>query len=97
MTGEAHHDFAWRWRKQPKNACWPSPRQANNNALDSAAMAKGANGQVFEDLMGWYHSRSADPDRLVQSPPVEMWRDLLDGLLLFAIQGALLYTSGTAR
>jgi outer membrane protein assembly factor BamB len=95
MTGEGHHDLAWRWAKTDEERLLAQAGNENNENL-SENSDKGNN-------PGWPGFRGANRDGVVHgvmintdwlaSPPVELWRRPVGpGCSSFAVSGNLLYT-----
>jgi len=95
ITGEARHDFAWRWaRTAEERLLSQSVDKLITIDLDSAAIATEAEWPGFRGLKrdGIVHGVKISTN-WDESPPVEMWRRSIGpGCSSFAIHGTLLFT-----
>ena len=98
MTGDARHDFAWRWAETPEERLLA---QAGDDptVLPSAPAAT----ETTATGADWPGLRGPDRDGIIPgvrietdwsaSPPVELWRRPIGpGISSFAVRGDLLYT-----
>ncbi len=95
MTGDARHDFAWRWAETAEDRLLAHADNLRVNAkLDSAAMKTEAEWPGFRGLNrdGIIRGIRIMTDWSV-SPPVELWRRPIGpGCSSFAVHGNLFYT-----
>ncbi len=95
MTGEAQHDFAWRWVKTAEERLLAK--------ADDKTIALPLNAEALETEAEWPGFRGHNRNSIIQgvkiqtdwskSPPVEMWRRSVGpGCSSFAVHGALLFT-----
>ncbi len=95
MTGEARHDFAWRWSKTPEE-------RLLSQTEDEPVMLPEDNETAREES-DWPGFRGPERNGIIHgvrintdwsaSPPVEMWRRPIGpGCSSFAIHAGLLYT-----
>ncbi len=95
MTGDARHDFAWRWAETAEDHLLAhTDNQRVNAKMDSAAMKTEAEWPGFRGLNrdGIIRGIRIMTDWSV-SPPVELWRRPVGpGCSSFAVHGNLFYT-----
>jgi len=95
MTGEARHDFAWRWSE--------TPEQRFLAQVDDEPIALPSAPETSETEADWPGFRGINRDGIIHgirietdwsaSPPVELWRQPIGpGCSSFAVRGDLLYT-----
>jgi len=95
MTGEARHDFSWRWAETAEEKLLSRKNdKLVKLPLDSAAMTTEAEWPGFRgpNRDGIIHGVQIETDWL-KFPPVEMWRRSVGpGCSSFAVHGALFFT-----
>jgi len=95
MTGEGHHDLAYRWAKTEEERLLAQSDHEKRESVSEKASESPAK--------GWYGFRGANRDGVVHgvsirtdwssAPPLEMWRRAVGpGCSSMAIAGNLLYT-----
>jgi outer membrane protein assembly factor BamB len=95
MTGQAQHEFAWRWSKTAEDRLLTKAGDATKAMLpDQSAISKEAEWPGFRGVNrdGIIHGLKIKTD-WTKSPPVEMWRRPVGpGCSSFAVHGPLLFT-----
>ena len=94
FTGDARHDFAWRWSQTPEDRLLAQTGDEPMTQQSAIAQATEAEWPGFRgpNRDGIIHGVSLETD-WSSSPPVTLWqRPIGPGWSSFAVQGDLLYT-----